>query len=370
MEATNNITASNNHTNQTDMLPADDWPELEAFWERLDLIQQNLTVFIAVFTILGNALVLIVTWKEKCLHQPNKYFIALLAVADLFVGLFVDPFLAYQLGLGATSNDRDNMSIHLCRFMVWIDTFALAASIFSLTIISFDRYLKISEPLLYKSRMTTSRSTKIILVIVFISVTFASYSTTPQSGSYGILDTGSGPCSFATDFEKSAIYYLILTISTFFAPAVIILIMYALIFLVAHKRNKMLAHGELGQAVINYRQKNALRRDMKVIRMLLVVVGAFIFCWGPWFTWTLMYYYYPNIIDWDSPSLSYWHGILVFIFIASTLPLFNSLCNPVIYVCLDKTYREAFRQLFCRTDTRKQQTLTKLRTSTSSTTTL
>ncbi|XP_028407406.1 beta-2 adrenergic receptor-like [Dendronephthya gigantea] len=336
------------------MSTIDDWRiQRDAFWKRLDFVQQLLTIFIAVFTILGNSLVIIVTWKEKCLHQPNKYFIVLLAVADLLVGLFVAPFVAYQIGVEFEGSES-SLSIHLCRFMLWIDTFALTTSIYSLTIISFDRYLKISGPLLYKSRMTTSRSKKIISVIVLISAAFASYSATPQSRSYGIMDTGSGSCNLHTDFEKSATYYLMLTIIAFFLPAVVILIMYAFVFLVAHKRNKRLERGELGQTVINHRQRNALRRDMKVIKMLLVVVGSFIFCWGPWFTWTLMYFYHPNIVEWDNTSLSYWSGLIIFVFIASTLPLFNSLCNPIIYVCLDETYREAFRQFFRRQNGRGQ----------------
>ena len=41
--------------------------------------------------IAGNVLVLLTTWLDKRLHQPNKYFIACLAVADLLVGLFSVP---------------------------------------------------------------------------------------------------------------------------------------------------------------------------------------------------------------------------------------------------------------------------------------
>ena len=41
------------------------------------------------------------------------------------------------------------------------------------------------------------------------------------------------------------------------------------------------------------------------------------------------------------------------------LPLINSLCNPIIYACLDQTYREAFKHLFqkmmCRTRSNTQQ---------------
>ncbi|XP_028407423.1 adenosine receptor A2b-like [Dendronephthya gigantea] len=342
MELSQNITASSNHSNRTEMLEDSKWLEFEAFKERLYLSMRDLVIFFTIPIILGNTLVLIVTWKERCLHQPSKYFIAFLAVADLLVGLFVALFFAYQLGLEYTRSDRDNMSIHPC-FMLWIDTFALTTSIYLLTTIIFGRHLKISGSLLYKSRMTTSRSIKIIFVIVLISTAIATYSATPRSGSSGILGTGTGPCSYDADLEKSAIFFLGLTISVFFLSVLVIVIMYALIFHVAHKRDKMVVNGVLGEAINNQNQRAALRRDMKLIRILLVVVGVFLLCWGPLFTFILIEYL--NIIDWDNNSLSFEYRMYVFMTIANILPFFNSLCNPIIYVCLDQTYQEAFKRI-------------------------
>ena len=93
------------------------------------------------------------TWRERSLRQPNKYFIACLAVPDLFVGLFIGPAKVH--GLSADYESRRAMSIDFCRFIVWIDTLTVTASVFTLMFINFDRYLKIKEPLEYRSRMTT-----------------------------------------------------------------------------------------------------------------------------------------------------------------------------------------------------------------------
>ena len=315
---------------------------LEAFRERISNCEKIILIFIIFGTLLGNALVLIVTWRERILHQPNKYFIALLAVADLMVGLFVEPFNAYIVN----HKSPVKISTHACRFMAWIDTFALTASIYTLSFISADRYLKISKPLQYRSKMTTSKSLKVIAVIVFISISFATYSAIPRSGSSGVLSTGISSCIFNTDLNTIKIFHLVLSISLFFLPALVILIMYAFIFLVAHKRNKMLSRGELGQTTNHQNQRTALRHDMKVINMLLVVAGVFICCWGPIHTWVLLWFQYPSFIDWDSVSLSYWKRFFVTEYMVRTFPLLNSLCNPIIYACLDKTYREAFKHLF------------------------
>ncbi|CAB4022820.1 5-hydroxytryptamine receptor 1-like [Paramuricea clavata] len=295
-----------NHTNQTGTNPwADsDWKKLTVFREQVVLTCKILLIIFVTCTILGNTLVLVATWRESSLHQPNKYFVACLAVADLLVGMILEPLTLYQLSLLVES--RRTMSIHLCRFTVWIDTFALSASIYTLTFISFDRYLKIRKPLQYRSRMTTSKSLKIIFIIWLISTAFATYAATPDSGSGGILFTSIRYCS-PFDGNKLKVFNTFVAVSAFFLPTVVILVMYALIFVVVHKRQKMLRNGELGQTCNVQNQRSAFLQDLKTIRMLLVVVGVFILCWGPHFICLMLAFYYPNFVDNDNRSLSYWY---------------------------------------------------------------
>ncbi|XP_028398867.1 octopamine receptor beta-2R-like [Dendronephthya gigantea] len=297
-------------------------------------------------------LVLIATWRERSLHRPNKHFIACLAVADLLVGLFLAPLKLYQLPINQDLSYKlqYKMPIHLCRFVVWIDTFGLTTSIYTLTFISFDRYLKISKPLKYMYLMTNSRAKKIVFAIVLISTAFATYSATPLSKSAGILATGSvGPC-FTMD---SKYFYLVLIVSMFLLPTLVISIMYALIFRVAHKRQKMLRNGDMGQTNINLQQRTAsstLRQDMKVIRMLVIIMGVFLLCWSPWFISVTNWVFadHSNSSEWiENPSR--WYEVNIILQAVNTPPLFNSLCNPIIYAWLDQTYREAFKHLFHQT---------------------
>ncbi|CAB4028228.1 alpha-1A adrenergic receptor [Paramuricea clavata] len=191
--------------------------------------------------------------------------------------------------------------------------------------------------------MTTSKSLKIIFIIWFISTAFATYSATPHLGS------SSGLGCITADFDKRKGYTTFLVVSLIFLATTVILVMYALIFVVVHKRQKMLRNGELGQTCNDQNQRSAFRQDLKVIRMLLVVVGVFILCWGPSFIYALLVFYYPNFIDYNSTSFSYWRRILIATLLINRLPYFNSLCNPIIYACLDQTYRAAFKNLFKRT---------------------
>ena len=332
-----------NHTNEADTgtWTDGDRMKLTVFVDELELAEKILFIFFAICTILGNTLVLVATWRERSLHQPNKYFVACLAVADLLVGMIVEPIRrVYHLNLDDESIRM--MSIHLCGFMMWIETFALVASIYTLTFISVDRYLQIRKPLQYRCRMTTSKSLKIIFFIGLISTAFSTYAATPHSGSSNELVCRSD------DFDKLKELLTFLAVSAFFLPTLVILVMYALIFVVVHKRQKMLRNGELGQTCNVQNQRNAFLQDLKTIRVLLVVVGVFILCWCPFFVYKLLWYYYPNFIDWKSKSFSYWRRSRITNSVIHRLPYFNSLCNPIIYACLDQTYRAAFKKLFKR----------------------
>ena len=309
--------------------------ERNAFLDKLHLAEKITLIIFAICTNVGNTMVLVATWREASPHQPNKYFVACLAVADLLVGMILEPLRVYYLSFDFES--RDTMSIHLCRFAVWIDTFALVASIYTLTFISFDRYLKVRKPLQYRSRMTTSKSLKIIFIIWLISTAFATYAATPHSGSKGILFTSHIYCNFVNEYKK----YTFLAVSAFFLPTAVILVMYALIFVVVHKRQKMLRNGELGETCNDRIQRSAFLQDRKAVRMLLVVVGVFILCWGPYFISIFLFHYNPNFHDLHRRSFSYYRRTYI-----PTYRLIHSF--TINYSC----FHESIYQLSERTNER------------------
>ncbi|CAB3994090.1 5-hydroxytryptamine receptor 1-like [Paramuricea clavata] len=326
-------------------------------WE----IEKIMLIFIAIFTVLGNTLVLVATWKEKSLHQPNKYFIASRAVADLLVGIFVAPLWLFRF-YKTESDEPQHETIpfyHLCDFIIWIDGFALTASIYTLTFISYKRCLNMSKARCNRSQMTTFKSLKIIFIIWLISTVFASYAATPYSGSIGILFTAD-----VCLFHISKNFYTFEAVNVLILPTAVMVIMYARTFLVAYiaKRQNISqngTNGELGQSWNHPKKQIIFLRDLKVIRTLFVAVGVFIVCWGPYLIWILLKFYDPDVFDEDENSTSYWYSFLISRVVVFTLPLINSLCNPIIYACLDKKYKKAckhlFQQIMCRPISRKRQ---------------
>ena len=227
----------------------------------------------------------------------------------------------------------------------WIDNLAIAASVLTMVFISFDRYLKISKPLEYRSRMTTSKSFKIIFIIWLISTASATYAATPDSGVNGILPK-IFHCRADNKTPSKTVAWVIFRCVILFLLVTVTLTLYVRIFVVAHKRQKMLRNGELGETSTGQNQRSVLRQDLKIVRMLLIVAGVFCLCWLPGVIWYLLSNRYPNFIDSKNRSLSYWRRIYIFNSLFELLVLSNSLWNPIIYACLDQTYREAFKRLF------------------------
>ena len=355
MMSFNNNRSSHNQTDE--MLSNSDRMKYIEFRDQLFLALKILYTLISILIITGNTLVLLATWRGRSLHQANKYFVACLAVADLLVGTFIGPAMVHELN--ADYKSLRDISIHFCRFMVWIDYLAIIASVCTLTFISYDRYLKISKPLQYRSRMTTSKSFKIIFIIWFTSTALATYAATPDSGAAGILIVHTNYCRADNNTQSKVVALGISLCVILFLLLTITLTMYVRIFVVAHKRQKMLHNGELGETSTGQNQRSVLRQDLKIVRMLLIVAGVFCLCWLPRAIWHLLLHYYPNFIDLNNRSLSYWYRMITFESLVHLLALFNSLCNPIIYACLDQTYREAFKSLFkkimCRTRSNTQQ---------------
>ena len=278
---------------------------------------------IIILATVGNLMVLAAMRIERSLRQPNRYFIGCLAVADLLIGVLYGPLQLYE-----QISELGHTSIHLCRFYLWINIFAESASIYTLTWISYDRFLKISKPLRYNVIMTTKKSIIVIIIIWIISTAHASFGMFPYLGSRGISVKPYG-CSNDND-----LFYAVSAIAAFFVPTVIMLVMYTRILFIAHKRRRRAQNGELGRTNQVTNRPASFYQDLKNIRMMAIVIGAFVLCWGPFFILKFIFKSFFNEVL---------HSLAV-----NILPPLNSVCNPIIYACFDRKYWEVFKHLFTR----------------------
>lgn len=94
---------------------------------------------IALASVLGNVLVVVVVCVNRALRNTTFCFIVSLAVADIAVGVLVIP-LAIIISLGF------NTQFYTCLFLSCLLLIITQSSILSLLAIAIDRYLRVKIP--------------------------------------------------------------------------------------------------------------------------------------------------------------------------------------------------------------------------------
>ncbi|XP_059105817.1 D(4) dopamine receptor [Peromyscus eremicus] len=93
----------------------------------------------------GNSLVCVSVASERTLQTPTNYFILSLAAADLLLAILVLPLFVYSEVQGGVWL----LSPRLCDTLMAMDVMLCTASIFNLCAISVDRFVAVTVPLHY-----------------------------------------------------------------------------------------------------------------------------------------------------------------------------------------------------------------------------
>lgn len=290
------------------------------------------TIFAAV---LGNVLVLLATYLDKRLHNANKYFVACLAVSDLLVAMFSVTIRLHQY-----LQPIHPLTLQFCRFWIWVDIFSEAASITSVTIISIDRYYKVSRPFRYKANMSTHRARRIIAFIWIYSATLGVLGLFPYEGNKGVHITSTNKCR-----NENRTFYTLGALLGFFIPIIILVILCIFIYRIVqvHSRRRLTSQGNVDEEVARIHQKQT-HSNGRSLKTLTLIVVTFIICWGPFFILFLVHQYNPHLLaSLGDTGFTILHSIC-FCF----LPYSNSFLNPVIYAFFDQTFNVAIKEMLLR----------------------
>lgn len=139
------------------------------FFEEPLWLQILLAILFAVITVLGvggNAIVIyIVLWNRR-MRTPTNYFIVNLAVSDLLAALMCINFTYYSTMYLFWPFGR-----FMCKTVQFIQNVSISVSIFTLVVISLDRYFVILYPL--RPKLGKTKALLIVALIWFCSCAFA-----------------------------------------------------------------------------------------------------------------------------------------------------------------------------------------------------
>ncbi|XP_069778830.1 5-hydroxytryptamine receptor 7-like [Narcine bancroftii] len=314
---------------------------------------------ITLWTIAGNAMVIISVGIVKKLRQPSNYLVVSLAAADLSVALAVMPFVIITDLVGG----EWLFGKVFCNVFIAMDVMCCTASIMTLCVISVDRYLGITRPLTYPVRQNGRSMAKMVITVWLLSASI----TLPPLFGWAKNVTVDRVCLISQDFG----YTIYSTGVAFYIPMTVMLIMYYRIYKAAKisaekhkfmgiprqyeqegvynmeedarahhaKRSKAMEECAILSKLLKHDRKNIsiFKREQKAARTLGIIVGAFTFCWLPFF---LLSAARPFIcgIECSCMPLRLERTLL-------WLGYTNSLINPLIYALFNRDLRTTFWNL-------------------------
>jgi len=288
-------------------------------------------VILIVFTVAGNTLVCGAIYLDVRLRSPTNWFIASLAVSDLFYGLAGLPFRI-------ASNVTPMTNAAVCSAWIWMDMVCAAASMANLAVISVDRYMKITKPFCYHRNMTKKRSLLAICGVWLYAAILATFAIIKWPGAKGVvIDPTHHTC-----YNDNKVFYTVANIVAFLSPLVVVIASYSLIFRTALTQFNKMKHLIVNTSTKEDRRKQkSVVRDFKATKTLAVVLGTFTVCWAPFFIMFTISQYDPFYLM----PLPYNVGLAFYYLFILILPNLNSACNPVIYAYFNAEFRRSFRKI-------------------------
>ncbi|XP_059185751.1 probable G-protein coupled receptor [Centropristis striata] len=260
-------------------------------------------VTLNVLALLANTAVLVVVIKAP--HLRKFTFVCHLCAVDLLSAILLMP-------LGIVSNSPYFAGVVFtlleCQVYVFLNVILMAASIFTITAISVERYYYIVHPMRYEVKMTL-KLTAAVIVMVWVASAALSLSTVfgwPTSA-YG--STSAAHCALHwSHSDQRRVFYAFFSVTCFCLPAAVIFAVYCNVYKVARVAarqhgplplwtNSQLKHrsDSINSQTTIITTRNAPRRIIrdrpfgggKAALTLVVIVGQFLVCWLPYFAFHL-----------------------------------------------------------------------------------
>ncbi|XP_031166164.1 growth hormone secretagogue receptor a [Sander lucioperca] len=294
----------------------------------------------------GNVMTILVVSKYRDMRTTTNLYLCSMAVSDLLI------FLCMPLDLYRMWRYRPwRFGAALCKLFQFVSESSTYSTILSITALSVERYLAICFPLRAKALVTKRRVRALILLLwtvslmsagpVFVMVGVERDSMGPHFSS-GMNDTDfsleagdTRECKMTHYAVESGLMGAMVWLSSvfFFMPVFCLTVLYSLIGRRLWQRHR--------ETSISSRVAHRDKSNRQTIKMLVVVVLAFVLCWLPFHVGRYLQF---RSLDAPSPLLSllseYCSLVSVVLFYLSAA------INPILYNTMSWKYRGAAARLF------------------------
>lgn len=288
---------------------------------------------VVLVAILGNCLVMAAVYQNSKIQTVTNYLIVNMAVADVFYTLIAVPPLYFEVfQLYKWCFDSHAKRVYFCKVVHFGQYFFMTVSVLTLATIAIDRFFAIAKPM---RRIFTKQAFYCIVSSIWIIggavaapmiyVKKIKYDNT--SNNY-FCDEDWSP-AFQDTHQASRTYTLVLFSVVYCVPFFAMSIMYTIICKKLWTRK---IPGEQNKQTC----KTLLESRKKVVKMLIVVLIAFIVCWLP---------IQIQSFIWEYDQTVKFSPVTVFVFMF--LMRAHSSLSPCIYAMFSANYRAGFKKALC-----------------------
>ncbi|XP_039096375.1 trace amine-associated receptor 6-like [Hyaena hyaena] len=280
----------------------------------------------ALLAVFGNLLVVISILHFKQLHSPTNFLIASLACADFLVGVTVMPFSMVRSVESCWYFGARFCSLHSC-----FDVAFCYSSLIHLCFISIDRYIAVTEPLVYPTKVTVSASGICIGISWILPLVYSGAVFFTGAHDDGLEELVSALSCVGGCHPLINQFWILIDLLLFFIPTFVMMILYRNIFLVARKQAIKIENISTKAEASGPYKTRVSKRERKAAKTLGITVVAFLISWLP--------YMIDSLIDvfWGFITPSYIYEILCW------FAYYNSAVNPLIYALFYPWFRRAIK---------------------------
>ncbi|XP_050038374.1 G-protein coupled receptor moody-like [Dermacentor andersoni] len=305
-------------------------------------------IFMAVFGVLSNAVSIVALLRSsKLLKNATTALVLNLCFTDLLFSALSTPLAATVFwNAGWVYSDGLCVAYGVSRF------FNTGASIFTVMAISINRYVIIVKPRLYGHAFTEGNNLLIVTVTWLLTLSLLIWPTAGIWGQFG-WDAEIGTCSVVPKDGRSSKAFLFMV--AYFVPATSFVICYSRIYWIVRTTQRNLRQystneksaafvtrffakrqrgGATGEPVSEekvQRQQRRIAKDWRLLKTVFAIFVAFTLC------------YLPLLVLKAFRLLDNYPAIQVFAYLTF---YFSGCVNPIIYICMSREYRQAYKELW------------------------
>nr|QBS47866.1 biogenic amine-like GPCR [Tripedalia cystophora] len=287
-----------------------------------------------------NLMLFFLVYEDRRLRTVFNFFILNLSFADILVS--VNMVITMALNLSSPDQIRENPG---CTVSGFVNILCFVASVMALAAVSINRYYLVVHWQTYHVRFSRKRAVGYIAVVWILSIALV----VPPLIGWGRYGYHEDKSICFVIWGASISYMVFMVGMCFMGPISATLV--SVICIIKHRRQLQKTLGD--KKDISKTQRNSIKsgdtklvsavqsekitkEEYKITLSVIIIVSLFIVSWGPF----VIVMFLNAVGKVDVPRWVEFSSIV--------LGCMNSTGNPIVYLILNKNFRNATRRRFCK----------------------